>query len=128
MWIGAAVRLLFPTRVRRVADPLSGCFAVSVDSIDLARLHPDGFKILVEILATHPESSVTEVPYVFRGRAAGVSKATWRQGITLLGHLADLRLRTSRPWAGATTTHHPFAGEPRVSAPRLRGSQPPVRV
>jgi hypothetical protein len=101
--VAGAVRLLFPTRIRRVADPLSGCFAVSLESLDLSRLQPDGFKILVEILATHPELEVAEVPYVFRGRSEGVSKATWRQGITLIGHLADLRLRTSRPWAGAPT-------------------------
>ncbi len=98
--LGGSVRLLFPVRVRRVADPLSGCFAVALDGLDLARLQPDGFKILVEVLATHPAISVAELPYEFRGRVGGVSKATWRQGITLAGHLADLRLRTSRPWAG----------------------------
>lgn len=101
--LGGMVRLLFPVRVRRVADPLSGCFAVSVADLDLARLHPDGFKILVEVLATHPSLAVSELPYEFRGRVGGVSKATWRQGLTLVGHLADLRLRTSRPWAGAGT-------------------------
>ncbi len=54
--LGGSVRLLFPVRVRRVADPLSGCFAVALDGLDLARLQPDGFKILVEVLATHPAS------------------------------------------------------------------------
>lgn len=101
--VAGFVRLLFPRRVRRVADPLSGCFAVSLGSLDLGRLQPDGFKILVEILATHPELVASEVPYEFQGRNEGVSKATWRQGVTLLGHLADLRLRTSWPWAGAPT-------------------------
>ena len=103
MAVAAVVRLLFPRRVRRVADPLSGCFAVALGSLDLGRLQPDGFKILVEVLATHPELQVAESPYVFQGRHEGVSKATWRQGVTLLGHLADLRLRTSWPWAGAPT-------------------------
>lgn len=103
MGVAGVVRLLFPSRIGRVADPLSGCFAVSLESLDLARLQPDGFKILVEILATHPELDVVEVPYQFQGRSEGVSKATWRQGVTLIGHLADLRLRTSRPWAGAPT-------------------------
>lgn len=101
--VAAVVRLLFPRRVGRVADPLSGCFAVSLGAVDLGRLQPDGFKILIEVLATHPELEVSESPYVFQGRNEGVSKATWRQGVTLLGHLADLRLRTSWPWAGATT-------------------------
>lgn len=101
--VAGVVRTLFPRRVRRVADPLSGCFAVALGSLDLGRLQPDGFKILVEVLATHPELEVAESPYVFQGRNEGVSKATWRQGVTLLGHLADLRLRTSWPWAGAST-------------------------
>ncbi len=101
--VAGFVRLLFPRRVRRVADPLSGCFAVSLRALDLGRLQPDGFKVLVEVLATHPELAVHESPYVFQGRNEGVSKASWRQGVTLLGHLADLRLRTSWPWAGAPT-------------------------
>lgn len=101
--VAAFVRALFPRRVRRVADPLSGCFAVALGSLDLGRLQPDGFKILVEVLATHPELAVRESPYVFQGRNEGVSKASWRQGVTLIGHLADLRLRTSWPWAGAPT-------------------------
>lgn len=101
--VAGVVRTLFPRRVRRVADPLSGCFAVALGSLDLGRLQPDGFKILVEVLATHPELAVSETPYEFQGRNEGVSKATWRQGVTLLGHLADLRLRTSWPWAGAPT-------------------------
>lgn len=103
MAVAGVVRLLFPRRVRRVADPLSGCFAVALSSLDLGRLQPDGFKILVEVLATHPELHVSESPYVFQGRREGVSKATWRQGVTLIGHLADLRMRTSWPWAGAPT-------------------------
>lgn len=113
MMVAGLVRMLFPRRIRRVADPLSGCFAVALGSLDLGRLQPDGFKILVEVLATHPEIAVAETPYEFQGRNEGVSKATWRQGVTLLGHLADLRLRTSWPWAGAPTPVR-SGGEPVV--------------
>lgn len=101
-------RTVFPQRVGRVRDPLSGFFAVRLDRLDLGRLHPDGFKILVEILATHPSVEVDEVPFRFDRRAEGVSKASALQGARYGGHLIDLRLRTSRPWAGAVTTQRVF--------------------
>jgi dolichol-phosphate mannosyltransferase len=39
-----------------------------------SRLNPRGFKILMELLAVAKGYSVTEVPYVFRARARGLSK------------------------------------------------------
>ncbi len=103
----AAARLgwvLFPRRIGRVADPLSGFFAVDLASIDLNRLCPDGFKILVELLATHPEVRVTELPFRFAGRLQGMSKATAGEATRFLGHLFDVRIRTTRWWAGASLT------------------------
>ncbi len=103
----AAARLaqsLFPRRVGRVADPLSGFFAVDLTAIDLSRLCPDGFKILIELLATHPEARVAEVPFRFAGRLQGMSKATANEGTRFLAHLIDVRLRTTRWWAGASLT------------------------
>jgi hypothetical protein len=97
-------RVLFPRRVGRVADPLSGFFAVDLTMVDLNRLHPDGFKILVELLATHPNLSATEVAFRFAGRLQGMSKASATEGTRFLGHLFDLRIRTTRLWAGASTT------------------------
>lgn len=95
-----AAQCLFPSRLGRTRDPLSGFFAVRIDRLDVGELEPDGFKILVEILATHPDLHVDEVPFRFEARAEGVSKADLSQGVRFLGHLVDLRLRTSRPWAG----------------------------
>ncbi len=108
--VAETIRVLFPVRVRRVADPLSGCFAVVLPALDVGRLQPEGFKILVEVLATHPDLSVEEIPYDFQGRVGGASKASWRQGAVLVGHIADLRLRTSRPWAGASVGTPPRSG------------------
>jgi len=87
---------------------LSGFFAVRLDRVDLDVLHPDGFKILVELLVTHPELAVAEVPFEFGGRESGHSKASVGQGLVFLGHLVDLRLRTSRPWAGAVGPQRVF--------------------
>ena len=103
----AAARLaqmMFPRRVGRVADPLSGFFAVDLAAVDLSRLCPDGFKILIELLATHPEARVAEVPFRFAGRLQGMSKASATEGTRFLGHLFDVRIRTTRWWAGASLT------------------------
>ena len=111
-WLSLAatrlVRLAFPRRVGRTTDPLSGFFAVRLDLIDQSRLHPDGFKILLELLATHPELASADVPYRFSGREHGASKASVAQASRFLGHFIDLRLRTSRPWAGAVSSHRVY--------------------
>ncbi len=101
----SAARLLFPVRLGRVSDPLSGFFAVDLRRIDLNRLRPDGFKILVELLATHPELHAKEVPFTFAGRLQGLSKASFSEGLRFTGHLIDVRIRQLKPWAGA------FVGE-----------------
>jgi dolichol-phosphate mannosyltransferase len=99
---------LFPSRVGRCSDPLSGFFAVRLGAVDLERLSPDGFKILIELLATHPELSLDEVAFRFDGRADGQSKASAGQASRFIGHLIDLRLRTSLVWAGAAVPQRVF--------------------
>ena len=99
---------MFPSRLARVSDPMSGFFAVRLGSVDLSRLEPDGFKILVELAVTHPELAVNEVPFVFARRAQGASKASLGQGLRFAGHLVDLRLRTSRAWSGAPISARSF--------------------
>jgi len=59
---------------RKTSDPMSGFFAVRLSRLDISRLKPRGFKILVEILARHPCLNVVDVPYVFRRRHSGESK------------------------------------------------------
>jgi len=85
---------LFPRRLAMVSDPLSGLFAFRRSSINLDRLRPAGFKILLEILVRNPVARVSEVAYRFEPRAAGDSKASFAQGLTYLRHLT--RLRASR--------------------------------
>ncbi len=101
-------RWLFPSSVGRLADPLSGFFAVRAGAIDVDRLHPDGFKILVELVATHPDLAVREVPFRFVGRTQGLSKASPSEGLRYLSHLIDLRIRMSRVWAGAPVPQRAF--------------------
>jgi glycosyltransferase involved in cell wall biosynthesis len=88
---GAAAKFFFRGALRDVTDPLSGFFLVRREAVDLGRLRPRGFKILLEILARTPHLRVTEVPFTFGIRHAGESKASVGQGLTYLRQVLDLR-------------------------------------
>jgi len=102
--VSRATRLLTWTLLRasrRSTDPLSGCFVVRRSAIEAAALRPVGFKILLEILVRGRYDRMTEVPYVFAERGGGRTKATLRQGLDLLRHLAQLTAdspRDARLW------------------------------
>jgi dolichol-phosphate mannosyltransferase len=59
--------------------------------VDITRLRPRGFKILLEILTRH-DLRVVEVPFVFGERYEGESKASWRNGLQFLYQMASLRM------------------------------------
>ena len=87
----------FPRRVGRVCtDPMTGFFCFRRSSVDMTRLRPRGFKILLEILARH-DLRVRELPFTFGDRLAGHSKASWRNGVQFIYQMASLRMgRMSR--------------------------------
>src|SRR5512147_796579 len=58
-WI---TRLTFPQRLRAATDPLTGFFLTKKAALKMDELRPDGFKILLEILVSHPQMKVAEVP------------------------------------------------------------------
>jgi len=82
--------LLFPLRLRRCSDSMTGFFVVRRAAIDVSVLRPRGFKILLEILVRH-RVRIVEVPFTFAQRWAGESKASMRQGLRFLAQLAWLR-------------------------------------
>jgi glycosyltransferase involved in cell wall biosynthesis len=82
---------IFPRRLSRLSDPMSGFFAVRLAALDLSRLRPDGFKILLEIAVRHPRLRVAEVPFVFGDRASGESKASVAEGMRYVRQVARLR-------------------------------------
>lgn len=86
-WI---TRAMFPIRLARSTDPMTGFFLVDRSRLDVDELRPQGFKILLEILA-RTDLRVAEVPMAFAERRHGTSKASMRQGATFLAHLARLR-------------------------------------
>jgi dolichol-phosphate mannosyltransferase len=83
-------RAMFPIRLARSTDPMTGFFLVDRRQLDLAMLQPQGFKILLEILARN-DLRIAEVPMEFGERRHGTSKASLRQGATFIAHLARLR-------------------------------------
>lgn len=92
----AVTRAMFPVRLADCSDPMTGFFAVRREAVQLDRLRPRGFKILLEILARH-RLAVAEIPFVFGARFAGDSKASFAQGARFLTQLAALRFgRMSR--------------------------------
>ncbi|MGH8962399.1 MAG: glycosyltransferase [Jatrophihabitantaceae bacterium] len=94
---GGATRLAkaaFPRRLGACTDPMSGFFAVRPARLELDLLRPDGFKILLEILARSPQLRICEHPFIFGERHGGQSKASWREGVLFLRRLLGLRVAT----------------------------------
>ncbi|MDT4932599.1 MAG: hypothetical protein QOK11_491 [Pseudonocardiales bacterium] len=84
----------FPRRLSGCSDPMSGFFAVRLSSLELDRLRPNGFKILLEILARSPRLKIAEAPFTFAERHSGESKASWREGMLFARRLCSLRIAT----------------------------------
>ncbi|MEV0809079.1 glycosyltransferase [Micromonospora sp. NPDC050200] len=90
-WATRLAKSLFPRRLTTVTDPMSGLFAFRRTAVDLARVNPIGFKVLLELLVRHPGARVAEVAYEMAPRHAGHSKASLREGVNFLRHLVRLR-------------------------------------
>src|SRR5215213_6135892 len=89
-------KAFFPRRVSRVSDPMSGFFAVRLGALDLARLRPYGYKILLELIVRTPDLRSAEVTYTFQPRHAGESKTSMTEVVRFGRHLARLRLQIAR--------------------------------
>lgn len=83
-------KAMFPIRLANSSDPMTGFFLVDRTSLDVAALKPQGFKVLLEILA-RSDLRIAEIPMEFAERRHGTSKASMRQGATFIAHLARLR-------------------------------------
>lgn len=120
-----AAHVAFPRRLRAVSDPMSGFFVVRRDAIELERLRPHGFKILVEIVARHSGLRICEVPFEFGSRHAGRSKASLREGLIYGVQLCRLRVSATaegfsrlpeRTGSAVGNRRHWRRGAPRVKA------------
>ncbi len=97
--------------VADMTDPLSGFFAVRLAALDLDRVNPVGYKILLELAVRCGLTRFAEVPFTFAPRHAGESKSTLREGLRFLRHLAMLRSATPRRAIRPATA--PFDGDRR---------------
>jgi dolichol-phosphate mannosyltransferase len=86
----------------KIADPMSGFFMMRREVFERAvrNLSGQGFKILLDLLASSPEPvRIKELPYEFRARRFGESKldtlVAWEFGMLiadkLIGHLVPVR-------------------------------------
>ena len=91
-WVSKhGARVLFPYRLGPVSDPMSGFFLVRLAAVDLDRLRPRGFKILVEILVRTPRLRISEVGFHFGERLSGNSKAGAREAVRFAAQLMSAR-------------------------------------
>jgi len=100
----ALTKALFPRRLSRLSDPMSGFFAVRLAAVNPARLNPTGFKILLEIAVRQPRLRIAEVPFAFGTRFAEESKASAREGLRFAHHLLRLRLMVLRQQVKRSST------------------------
>lgn len=86
---------LFPNRLRDVTDPMTGFFAVRLNSIRPEEIHATGFKILLELVLRNDGLLIREVPVKFEARKGGQTKAKAKQGKEYLQQLLRLRFTTT---------------------------------
>lgn len=82
----------FPRSTRGCHDSMSGYFAVRLAAIDFVATRVDRFKVLLQMLVQNPRLTIAEVPYVFRPRLEGYSKASMSEAMAYLTSLFKLRL------------------------------------
>jgi len=88
-------RLLFP-KLKKVTDPLGGCFMVRMDCLHPTALKAIGWKISLEILLFSDIQHYQEIGYSFCERIGGDSKANLRVGLDYFHQLFSLVLRYYR--------------------------------
>lgn len=91
--LGWVARSLLRSRIGNCSDPLSGFFLVRTASLRPEALNPTGFKILLEILVTHPSLNRAEVGFAFAKRGSGESNGSVREALRYLRHVVRLRRR-----------------------------------
>jgi glycosyltransferase involved in cell wall biosynthesis len=88
--ISYLAKLMLCRMLPPLMDPMSGFFLVRRRVIESAALEPRGYKILLEVLAKGTYDTLLEVPFVFRGRKRGTSKAGPKACLDSLVHFGRL--------------------------------------
>jgi dolichol-phosphate mannosyltransferase len=85
-------RVLFP-KLRKVTDPLSGCFLIRKSCVNLENVKAIGWKISIEILLFSNIANYKEISYSFCERIGGVSKAGFKVGLEYFRQILSLQAR-----------------------------------
>ncbi|MBI4841384.1 MAG: glycosyltransferase, partial [candidate division NC10 bacterium] len=94
-WGAACVATFFlPGILRHVKDPMSGFFALRRQVLEGVRLHPQGYKILLDVLMHGQFATVVEVPYIFEERFRGGSKLGKKQVVQFFAGLFRLSVES----------------------------------
>jgi glycosyltransferase involved in cell wall biosynthesis len=99
---------------RATTDPMSGFFALRRSVVDRVALQPEGFKILLEVLARGRWTAVADVAFAFDVRRSGRSKSSVTEARRFLHHVAVLRRSVGSaprhrapPWSDGTAATGP---------------------
>ena len=96
-WFATGISaFLLPGKLAGVRDPMSGYFILRKEVIQAACLEPEGYKILLEVLAKGNYKKALEVPYIFQERKRGGSKAGFKQYLASFSHIFKLSARAGR--------------------------------
>jgi dolichol-phosphate mannosyltransferase len=88
-------KVILPS-LRKISDPTSGYFMLKRDVIVNSKLHPLGWKILMEVLVMGNYKKVVELPYAFHKRIADESKISFKVTLQFFAHIFSLLLRSER--------------------------------
>lgn len=80
----------------KVSDPTGGFFMLRREVINVEKLRPVGWKILMEVLVMGTYTRVTEVPYSFGKRHADESKISVKATLQYVAHIFSLIARSER--------------------------------
>lgn len=99
-WLNSKVAQILARPLSRLADPMSGFFALPRSVYEQAQgLNPIGYKIALELIVKCPVERIREVPIHFVDRRLGRSKLNVREQLNYLRHLS--RLYKHRIWGGS---------------------------
>jgi len=116
---GQLAKSVFPSPLINVTDPMSGFFLVDKSRLDPRLIRPRGFKILLEILVSHPDLKPCEVAFTFGGRESGESKASPKQGLEFVRQLRQLKANASSRLMWRYNIHDIIAVESDKALPEL---------
>lgn len=93
-WGASTISKIMIPASRKLSDPMSGFFAVKTGKLDVEKLDPHGYKILLDVITQLKPSEIPEVGFHFVEREQGESKLDIHEYVKFLEHAFECRMRT----------------------------------